>query len=159
MVSNVQVKQVLVSERTEFLYLHGLSGEKSEEIQCGAVIMRSIVSKILTTGTSQLAREGELWGVCCDSNIWFTFCHCRSALSYVLSWWIRRRYNGTWLIYFNFPGWSCTTRDNHWRELSTNETMKYHGQGGSDGFMFYQLLVQSRTKLEAPFTKITPISS
>ena len=21
-------------------------------------------------------REGELWGVCCDSDIWFTFCHC-----------------------------------------------------------------------------------
>ena len=25
---------------------------------------------------SKLARECEIWGVCCDYNIWFTFCHC-----------------------------------------------------------------------------------
>ena len=38
------------------------------KIQCGTVITRSIFSIILTIDTDQL------WGGCCDSNIWFTFC-------------------------------------------------------------------------------------
>ena len=39
-------------------------------------ITPSIFSQILTTDTLYHACEGEIWGVCCDSNIWFNFCHC-----------------------------------------------------------------------------------
>ena len=46
------------------------------QVQSGAVRTRSIVSKVLTIDIPQLAREGEVWGVCCDFNNWFTFCHC-----------------------------------------------------------------------------------
>ena len=45
-------------------------------IQCDSVIARSIFSQILTIDTPYLAREDDLWGVCCDSNILLTFCHC-----------------------------------------------------------------------------------
>ena len=38
-------------------------------VQCGALITRSIFTEILTIDTPQLAREGEVWGVCCDSYI------------------------------------------------------------------------------------------
>ena len=47
----------------------------NNKIQCSTVT-RSIFSKILTIDTPYLAHEGEVWGVCCGSKIWFTFCHC-----------------------------------------------------------------------------------
>ena len=37
--------------------------------------------------------------VCCNSNIWFTFCHCYHSVV-CISWWIRPHYNGTWLCCF-----------------------------------------------------------
>ena len=41
-----------------------------------AVITLSIFSQILTIDfTPELACEGEVWVVCCNSKIWFTFCH------------------------------------------------------------------------------------
>ena len=45
-----------------------------------AVITLSIFSQILTIDTPQLAREGELWGVCYEFEVWFKFCtcHCRA---------------------------------------------------------------------------------
>ena len=39
------------------------------DIQCGVVITRSIFSQILTIDT----REGEVWGVGCDFEFWFTY--------------------------------------------------------------------------------------
>ena len=39
-------------------------------------------------------------GVCCDSNNWFTFCHCYCSIV-LISWWIRPRYNGSWLHFAN----------------------------------------------------------
>ena len=32
--------------------------------------------KILIIDTPLLAREGELWGVCCEFEVWFKFCFC-----------------------------------------------------------------------------------
>ena len=42
-----------------------------KKLQRGADTTRSILSQTLTTDTPWL----ETWGVCCDSNIWFNFCH------------------------------------------------------------------------------------
>ena len=39
------------------------------QARCGAVIMHPTFCKIFTI-------EDEIWGECCDSNIWFIFCHC-----------------------------------------------------------------------------------
>ena len=54
----------------------------------GTVIKRSIFSQILTIDNPYLARKGEVWGVCCDSKILLTFCHCyRSAVCHIVINW------------------------------------------------------------------------
>ena len=60
----------------------GQSENLGHRIQCGAVIMWLIFSKILTVDTPLLTREGEVWDVCCDSDICFTFCHCYRSVVY-----------------------------------------------------------------------------
>ena len=59
-----------------------------KHIQHGTVIKRSIFSQILTIDTPYLAHKGEVWGVCCDSKILLTFCHCyRSAVCHIVINW------------------------------------------------------------------------
>ena len=41
--------------------------------------VQSIFCKILTKDTPKLAREGELWGVFCESNVWLMLCHCHHS--------------------------------------------------------------------------------
>ena len=57
-------------------------------VQCGAVLTRSISCQILTIDTPYLAREGEVWGVCCDSKVGFTFCRLyrSAAVNVVMNW-------------------------------------------------------------------------
>ena len=47
-----------------------------KQIQRGDIIIRSFFPQILTIDTPLIAREGEILGVCCDSDIWFTSRHC-----------------------------------------------------------------------------------
>ena len=56
-------------------------------IQCGAIITRSSFSQILTTDTPQLTREGSIWGVCCEFEVWFTYAVI--TVPYDISWCIR----------------------------------------------------------------------
>ena len=37
--------------------------------KCDAVKTRSFISKVLTTDTPYLSREGELWGVFCEFKV------------------------------------------------------------------------------------------
>ena len=56
--------------------------------QCGAVITWSIFLKIIIIDTPYLAHEGELLGVCCEFEVWFTFCCCnRSAVCNIMINW------------------------------------------------------------------------
>ena len=70
-------------------------------ILCGAVIMRSNYSHILAIDTPELARVGEILGVCCEIKIWFwfIFCHCRRVVVYniVLHWTAVQRHSTPFL--------------------------------------------------------------
>ena len=57
-------------------------------IQCSAVITRSIFSQILTRDTPQLAREGEIWSVFCEFEVWFAFraSQCSDVWNSILCW-------------------------------------------------------------------------
>ena len=53
----------------------------------------------LTIDVPQLAHEGGIWGVLCESNVWILFCN--SVLN-VISWQIWLQYNGTRLYNVNY---------------------------------------------------------
>ena len=62
-------------------------------MQCGAVITRSILSKILTKDTPQLARKGEVCGV--FVSLMFDLCSAIViAVLNIISWQIWPRYKG-----------------------------------------------------------------
>ena len=68
----------------------------SEQLmQCGAVITRLMFLKNFTIDTPYFSLMGEIWGVCCNFKLWFTFCHCyRSAIA----WQIGQIYNALDII-------------------------------------------------------------
>ena len=43
-------------------------------MQCGAVMTRSVFFTIHIIHTPQLTREGEVWDVCFELEVWVTFC-------------------------------------------------------------------------------------
>ena len=59
-----------------------------------------IFSKILTTDTPYGALMGEIWGVFCEFKSTFCCYHCSTL--YVILWYIRPHYNGTWLYYHTY---------------------------------------------------------
>ena len=73
------IQQVYFTGTGAIFRLHQYQ-RNNPKLQRDAVITRSIFSTILKIDTPQLSHEGEMWGVCCDSKLWFAFCHCyRSA--------------------------------------------------------------------------------
>ena len=97
-------------------------------IYCGAIITRSIFTKIL------MKDEGEVWGVFCEYNLWCIFASF-IIVPYAKSCYVGPRYKGTWLyiyvyIYIYIITWYNDTEKKKISTAQCKNSIK-HGIYGS----------------------------
>ena len=67
---------------TGYVFVKGNSNKMADilqTIQCSAITMWWAFSQIHIIDTPYLAREGKVWGVCCEFEFWCTSCCCHHS--------------------------------------------------------------------------------